>query len=316
MPMMRKQENHHSAGTSAGRGLPARWSKQQRKNLLTFLLFASPALIWFAVIMVSPFVEMFSVSLQRWRGIANPRTFTGLTNFITLFQDPRFFRALENTGIQIAFALPATMILSFLIGFFLSRRPRGYHFFSIILFTPSMISAVAIAMAFMGIYSPDGIINIFLKAVGLGDWIHYWLNDKATALPALILMDMWSAVGFYGILFYVALSAMSDDLYEAASLDGASVWTYIWKIVFPINLNFFGVMSMLYFFGLLTGSAQIVLLLTRGGPGDATLTLSYLLYEQAFFIRNLGYSQAIGVVLFVLGFAGMFLIRAATNRKY
>lgn len=315
MPMLRQLFSRTPLINFFSPGLFAKMSKRQRKNLWTFLLFASPALIWFAVVMVSPFFEMFMVSLQRWRGIANPRTFTGLTNFITLFQDPRFFRALINTVIQIIVALPITMVLSFLLGFFLSRRPRGYQLFSIVLFTPSMISAVAIAMAFLGIYSPDGIINFFLKSIGLTGWIRYWLNDKTTALPALIVMDMWSSIGFYAILFYVTLSAMSEDLYEAASLDGANVWTYIWKIAFPVNLSFFGVMCMLYFFGLLTGSAQIVLLLTRGGPGDATLTLSYFLYEQAFFIRNLGYSQAIGVFLFIAGFLGMFVIRTATTQK-
>lgn len=313
---MLKQLNIKDTSTSSTRRRSLIFlSKREGRNLLAFLLFAGPALIWFAIVMISPFFEMFSVSLDRWRGIVNPRTFIGLTNFINMFQDPRFMIALKNTCVQVITALPITMCLSFLIGFFLSRRPRGYNVFSIILFTPSMISAVAIAMAFLGIYSPDGIINFFLRSVGLDGWIHFWLNDKSTALPAIIAMDMWSAIGFYAILFYVSLSAMPEDLYEAASLDGASLWTYIWKIAFPININFFGVMCMLYFFSLLTGSAQIVLLLTRGGPGDTTLTLSYYLYEQAFFIRNLGYSQAIGVFLFVIGFLGMFLIRTLTARK-
>jgi multiple sugar transport system permease protein len=313
---MLKQLNANDTNTSSTRRRSLiLLSKRERRNLLAFLLFASPALIWFMIVMISPFFEMFMVSLERWRGIVNPRTFIGLTNFINMFQDPRFKIALQNTCVQIITALPITMCLSFLIGFFLSRRPRGYNLFSIILFTPSMISAVAIAMAFLGIYSPDGIINFFLRSMGLDGWIRFWLNDKSTALPAIIAMDMWSAIGFYAILYYVSLSAMPEDLYEAASLDGASLWTYIWKIAFPVNINFFGVMCMLYFFGLLTGSAQIVLLLTRGGPGDTTLTLSYYLYEQAFFIRNLGYSQAIGVFLFVVGFLGMFLIRTFTTRK-
>lgn len=314
---MLKQTPAHDANPSfvtRRRFLPV-LTPREKRNLLVFLLFASPALIWFVVVMITPFFEMFSVSLHRWRGLVNPKTFNGITNFVNMFQDVRCQVALKNTLIQIVIALPITMCLSFLIGFFLSRRPRGYTIFSIILFTPSMISAVAIAMAFLGIYSPDGIINFFLRTVGLDEWVRLWLNDRATALPAIIVMDMWSAIGFYAIMFYVTLSGMSEDLYEAASLDGAGFWTYIWKIAFPVNINFFGVMCMLYFFGLLTGSAQIVLLLTRGGPGDSTLTLSYYLYEQAFFIRNLGYSQAIGVFLFVVGFLGMFLIRALTNRK-
>lgn len=290
-------------------------SQREKRNLIAFLLFALPALVWFLFIMIGPLFEMFHVSLQRWRGIANPRSFTGLSNFSVLLTDPRFLSALRNTAIQILIALPTTMIISFLLGFFLSRRPRGYTLFAVILFTPSMISAVATAMSFLGIYNPEGILNFFLRLAGLENWVHFWLSDTATALPAIIAMGMWAAIGFYAILFYVALSGMPEELIEAASLDGAGYWTTIWKIVFPVNLNFFGVMSMLYFFGLLTESAQIVLLLTRGGPRDATLTLSYYLYEQAFFIRNLGYSQAIGVVLFVLGFLGMLFIRKATTVK-
>lgn len=283
-----------------------------RRNLINFLVFTSPALIWFFVVMLNPFIEMFIVSLQRWRGIANPRTFIGLDNFVNLFQDPRFFTATKNTLLQVGIALPFTILISFYFGYFLSRKPKGYLVLSTILFTPSMISSVAIAMAFLGIFSPEGIINFFLKALHLDNLIHYWLIDKKTALLALIVMDIWRSIGFYSILFYVNISSMPDDLLEAATLDGSSVWGYIWKIVFPINIQFVGVMSMLFFFELLTNSAQIVLLLTRGGPGDATLTLSYYLYEQAFFVRNLGYSQAIGVFLFFVGFLGMVLIRRLT----
>ena len=111
------------------------------------------------------------------------------------------------------------------------------------------------------------------------------------------------------MLFAARLESVNKDLFEAAKLDGASEWRIMWRIAFPITVDFVGTLTMLQFLWTLFGSAGLILLLTRGGPGQTTTTLSLLIYQKAFFENDLGYSQAAGVVLFVIGLAGMILIR-------
>ena len=287
------------------------WRRQ-----LTFLAFAGPALLVFAVMMLWPLVNMFRVSTLNWRGIVKPQTFTGLDNYARLLSDPVFTVALKNTAIHIAVALPGVLLPAFMLGFFLSLRPPGHRFLRPLYFTPVLMAAPAQAMLFLGLYLPDGIINQALRSVNLDALTRVWLGDTSTALGAIIAMDLWSGIGFYAVLFYTVLSNVPRELYESAEIDGARYGTVMWRIAFPVTLDFFGVAAMLHFLYLLLTSAQHVLLLTQGGPGNASMTLSYYLYHQAFNVRNLGYSQALGVVIFFVGLLGMLVIRRATHGRF
>jgi multiple sugar transport system permease protein len=286
----------------------------RRRKRLTFALLVLPALLWFLALMLWPLVNMFYISAMDWGGLALPQKFIGLGNFARLWGDRNFFVALRNTGTHLLVVLPSVMPLAFMLGFFLSLRRPGYRLLRTIFFSPAMISVAALAMIFMGIYLPDGILNNLLKAIGLESLTRAWLGNASTALGAVIAIDIWGGIGFYGVLFFAALASIPNDLYEAARLDGADYWTIMWRVAFPLTLGFFGVALTLQFLWILSGAAQNVLLLTRGGPGNATLTLGYYLYEQAFLSQRLGYSQALGVVIFLVGIAGILIIRRVTSR--
>ncbi len=286
-------------------------------NWLTFFLFAGPALVVFAVFMLYPLGNMFHVSTLEWRGLVKPKTDIGLENYDRLFNEDRHFdTALENTAKQMLIALPGTLFPAFILGFFLSLRWPGYRVFRTVYFSPVMLAAPGVSMLFLGLYLPDGIINFFLREVGLDGWTRVWLADVDTSLWAVTAVELWAGIGFYTVLFFGILSNIPRELYEATLIDGAGLSAILWRIVFPMTLDFFGVATMLHYMWLLLGAAQNVLLLTEGGPGDSSLTLGYYLYKQAFQIRNLGYSQAIGVFIFFVGLAGMLVIRLATHRKY
>ena len=285
----------------------SRWGRDQ----IAFLAFVAPALIWFLVWMLWPLINMFSISTLKWESLVQKSQFTGLANYARLLADPHILHAVQNTAIHILVALPGVMFPAFVVGFFLSLRLPGYRLLRLIFFSPAMISVAALAMMFFGVYMPDGILNSILRLVGLGALTRSWLANPSTVLGSIIFLDLWGGIGFYSVLFFAYLSNMPSELYEAARLDGASLWTIQWCIAFPLSRNFFGVASMLHFLWLLTGSAQNVLILTRGGPGDYSLTLGYYLYDQAFITQRLGYSQAIGVVLFAVGILGLVLIRGA-----
>jgi multiple sugar transport system permease protein len=132
-------------------------------------------------------------------------------------------------------------------------------------------------------------------------------------LFCLVAIDIWGGIGFNSVLFFAALASLPEELYEAAMLDGAGYWTIMWKIAFPLMIDFIGIVTVLQFLGILSGAAYMILL-TNGGPGTATFTLGFYLYDQAFLSHRLGYSQAIGVLLFFIGIIAILLIRRIASR--
>ena len=284
------------------------------RRQITFLLLAFPALLWFLAFMLWPLLNMLYISTTHWDGLALPQISNFPDNFVRLYHDPNIPIALRNTGIHLLFGILGVLPFAFMLGFFLSLRKPGYRILRTIFFSPSLISVAALAMIFLGLYRPAGVLNSFLNTIGLSSLTRIWLGNQATALGALIAIDIWSGIGFYSVLFFAALTNIPEELYEAAMLDGAGYWTIMWKIAFPLMLDFFGVVVILQFLYILSGAAQIVILLTNGGPGTATLTLGYYLYSQAFLVQRMGYSQSIAVVLFIIGILVILLIRRISSR--
>jgi multiple sugar transport system permease protein len=288
----------------------------KNRDTLAFWLLILPAVILFSIMMAWPLINMFRVSLLDWRGIVKESTFTGFSNYVRMVKSSHFHDALRNTIIHIGLAMPLTIFPAFMLGYFLSKRRPGYRVLRTLFFTPSMLSTPALAMVFLGVYLPDGIINYSLQLIGLDNLTRIWLSNPNTSLGAIIAVDLWGGIGFYSVLFFTAISTIPQALFDAARIDGATDWTIMWRVVYPMTLDFVGVCMILHFTYLLLGSAGVVLLLTRGGPGTSSLTLGYYLYEQAFKVRMIGYSQAIGVFIFLIGLIGMIVIRNRTNRSY
>jgi multiple sugar transport system permease protein len=287
--------------------------RNARRRRVTFLCLVAPAMLWFLSFMLWPLLNMFYISTMRWDGLNLPKKFIFLDNFIRIFHDPKIIIALRNTGTYLLVGILGIIPLAFMLGFFLSLRKPGFRLLRTIFFSPAMLSVAALAMIFLGIYRPDGMLNTLLNSLGLSALTRVWLGNKATALGALIAIDIWGGIGFNSVLFFAALASLPEELYEAAMLDGAGYWTIMWKIAFPLMLDFIGVVSVLQFLAILSGAAYMILL-TGGGPGTATFTLGYYLYDQAFLSHRLGYSQAMGVMLFFIGIIAIVLIRRITSR--
>ncbi|MGA2503187.1 MAG: sugar ABC transporter permease [Anaerolineales bacterium] len=293
------------------------FQKRARRNVITFLLMAAPALIWFLTMVGWPTIDMFFISLFRWNGgILQPKTFAWFSNYIELFKSTDFFHAVGISVVQVLVTLPLTMIPAFALGYYLTLRRPGYRALRIIFFSPALISTAVRAMMFYGIFIPDGLLNGLLRLIGLSQFTHLWMGEPQTALFSVILIDIWGGIGYNGVLLFTFLSSISKELYEAAELDGAGPWALMWRIAFPLSLEFFGILTMLEFLWVVMGTAGIILLLTKGGPGTASTTLGYLMYDMAFHTRLLGKSQAIAVILFIVGMAAMLLIRRLTRKQY
>ena len=290
--------------------------KTSWRNRRAFIGLSAPAVIWFTVFMILPLFFMVYVSFIDWTNITSPTSFAGLENYQKLFTDGRFHAAIWNTFWLAVVGLPIVYTVGFMFAFFLSQQPPGYRFFRVVFFTPALLSVTAASMMFVGLYLPSGVVNALLTSAGLENLTRVWLANPATVLWALLAIYIWGGIGWASILFYASLSGLPEDVFEMARIDGAGYWTRMWRIAFPLNIDFWGVILMMDFVFLLLGFAGIVILLTGGGPGSRTVTLGYLIYEKAFVTRQLGYSQAIAVFTFIVGMLGMLTIRSLTRRSH
>ncbi|GAA0428158.1 transporter [Acrocarpospora corrugata] len=269
-----------------------------------------PSLVWFAVFSVGPLAAMFVIATLRWKGLLYEPTYIGLENVGKVFADPTFHAAVRNSVIQVAIAIPVMIPLAFMLGYHLYTKPRGYRVLSVLYFSPGLISISMTGMIFYGVMSPNGGVNGLLSTLGLDSWATAWLADPSTALPTLIAIDLWRGIGWTAVLFAARLSSLPAEVIEAAQMDGAGRLRTMWQIAFPMIKDYVRTLAMLQFLWTLFTSAALILLLTKGGPGTSSTTLSYLVYAKAFSQRDLGYSQVVGVVLLLAGVAGMLLIRA------
>lgn len=281
-----------------------------------FATMTLPALASFFFFTIGPLFAVFYVSFTNWRGILTKPKFVGWANYEKVLTDPLFWAAGRITLIQLVALVPVLTVLSFMLGYFVSLKPRFGGLLKVILFIPALISLPVQAMFFTAILAPTGILNGVLENIGLGNHGSAWLANPQTALICVIAVDLWRGIGFNAVLFSARLGGIDPDTFAAAEIDGAGHWARVWRIAFPIAKSYFGVMAMLQFLWTLFGSAATILLLTKGGPDGATTTWSYLLYHKAFLANQIGYSQVIGVVLIAAGLVGMAAILRLFRQDY
>jgi multiple sugar transport system permease protein len=229
--------------------------------------------------------------------------------------DPLFWKALKNTAIFAFVTVPITTALALFFANLLNNKLVKFKsFFQSVFFVPSITSLVVISIVFVNLYSSDGYINNLLKFLHLPYPKLGWLQNEYTALPAIMMMDIWMSTGYYMILFLAAMQSIPKEYYEVAELYSASAWQKFWKVTFP------SIRPMFLFVIVLNSikSFQIfveIYIMTKGGPLNSTTTLVYLIYENAFVkIDQMGYASAIAFIVFFLllglSFLQLKLLRA------
>jgi raffinose/stachyose/melibiose transport system permease protein len=263
------------------------------------LLYVAPALAFFAVFGIWPFVQTVLISFTRWRGIG-AQVPVGLDNYADVLRDEDLSMGFVRAGILILFYAILPLCIGLLLAALLSRvRIRGIGTYRVLLFLPQVIAAVVIAIAWRWIYSADGIVNETLRLVGLGDVARSWLGDFDLALPAIGLVGTWLNSGLAMIFFVAGVQKIPLDLYDAARVDGAGPWAEFRAVTLPgLRNEIVVVLTITVIFAL--RNFDLIWVTTRGGPGDATTTPSVLLYELGFESRRLGTASAIAVLLTVL----------------
>jgi multiple sugar transport system permease protein len=268
--------------------------------------FAAPALLVIAVFFFLPVVAAFLISLTDFdiyalADLANLR-FVGIGNYLKLLQTPLFWNALGNTLYFVVAGVPLSIAASLGAALLLhSRLARFKPFFRTALFAPVVTTLVAVAVIWRYLLNTRyGLLNYALGGLGI-DPID-WLGDPRWAMPAIILFAVWKNFGYNMIIFLAGLQSIPEELYEAARIDGASVWRQFASVTLPMLspvVMLVGILTIAGYFQLFAEPY----VMTQGGPLQSTVSVLYFMYEEGFKWWNLGFASAIAFMLFVLMFA-------------
>lgn len=272
-------------------------SLAERKEWLLFALLVGPNLLLFSVFTYWPLLYNGYLSFHRW-GFLGPKIQVGLDNYVYMFSHPEALTMLWNTAVFTVGTVGLLCGLGLLIAMLLNQPLRGRNAVRAIVFSPVMLSGVAMAVVWLYILDPRyGLLDIFISAVGLES--PDWLLDTRWAMVAVIMVHVWKNIGYAVVIFLAGLQAIPRELYEAALVDGADALARFRTVTLP------GLSPVLFFLlvtTVLSGfqSFDIIQVMTDGGPVSATTTLIFALWEQAFQATRAGRAGAIAMILFFL----------------
>jgi raffinose/stachyose/melibiose transport system permease protein len=286
---------------------------RQRQTRFAAAVFLFPALFFLLVFIAYPIVDSFIISTVRWNGMSSRRVFTGLENWKQLVADANFWQAFRNNVIIMFLSLLFQVPFAMALATFLDITERKGIIFKVIWFLPYLISSVAIGLLFK--YALDanyGLIASVSKALG-GKAVDLLGNPKV-ALFAVIGVICWQYIPFYMVLYLAAYGTIPVELYEAASIDGASRGQYFWRVSLPLlrptvvsgmTLSIIG--SLKYF--------DLIFVMTGGGPGVATELMATMMYKTSFVRFNMGYGATVACGMFILITLVALIVVSTLNRK-
>lgn len=256
--------------------------------------FLAPAVIVFAVFMIYPIIHSFVLSFQSFEG--GKYEFIGLRNYIRLFKDPIFWSSIGNTLIYLVIQVPVMIFLSLLLAVLIEQRYlRGRAFFRMSIFLPTITALVAYSIIFKLLFNTDyGFVNFLLSLLGIEKVD--WLNTTWGARLTIILGITWRWTGYNMVIMIAGLNAIPEDLYESAELDGATSFDKFRYITVPMMKSIILFVSITSTIGTLHLFDES-LILTNGGPDNATISIGHYLYNSGFRYFKFGYAAAISYVL-------------------
>ncbi|QBK06624.1 sugar ABC transporter permease [Hylemonella gracilis] len=265
---------------------------------ITAWLLLLPALLLLLAFTHLPAVATFIDSFYSTPRGSRPAVWVGLENYAVMFEDPVFWRALRNNLWYAGATIPLSIGLALLMAIWVNERMTGRAFLRLAFFTPTVLPMIAVANIWLFFYTPQyGLLEQISGALGLPS--HNWLGTPSTALGAVTLVAVWKEAGFFMIFYLAALQGLNPSLREAAAIEGASRWAYFrrvqWPLLMPTTL-FVLVNAVINAFR----TVDHIIVLTRGGPDNATLLLLYHLYEVGFKFWDTAYASALTVLLLLV----------------
>ena len=300
---------------SAAAGSPR--ASRRPEAIAGYLFIAVPVLL-FLVLNIGALVYAVYISVWKWNLRTGPVTFIGLQNYQDALADPVFQTAIKNTIYYTAVWVPLTMILGLSLALIVNQKLRGQTFFRGAFYFPAIASSADITMLWIFIMAPDGLFNGVRGLLGLDPLFELfgygphqnWIGDQRTAMNTVILLNAWTTSGTFMLFYLASLQSISNQVYEAAAIDGASWWQAFWKVTMPLlRPGHFFVATVAVIGGLQLFDQALIGGGVNGDPNNALMTMVLYLYNAAFRQFNFSYAAAIGLILFVLIFSATLVQR-------
>ncbi len=273
--------------------------KHNRLQRMPFA-FIAPLLLIYTAILIVPIFTAFGLSFTSWDGFAtSPISFAGLKNYIQMFRDHKLANSVRVTFIITLVVAVVDNVGGLLLAMLLNKPGRLTTVSRTVLFIPYVISSVAVSFIWMSILSSTGILNSFLNSIGLGDLAGNYFATGTSSLVCICIVEIWRTLGFHMVIYLAALQTVPMELYEACTVDGGGAWNKFIHVTLPSIIPgvtvsvLMGIINELRIY-------DIIKVLTNGGPGTETQSVTLNIVQQAYTKNRMGYSSAIGVFLFLL----------------
>ena len=274
-----------------------------------------PAVILTLMFTIWPTVQALYLSFTNATSLGLNNKFVWLDNYIYMFHDKSFIQALKNTAKLMAVVPVITIFCSLVLAFVLNQcKLKEMVLYRTIFYFPNIVSLTVVGIIWSFVFHPNvGIVNKILGAVGLESLQRSWLGDSKTALWCIAFTLLWQAAGYYMVMHIAAMDGISPEIYESATLDGASAWRKLISITMPLMKDIIGITFVLALSGTINLSFVLSQVMTGGGPNGASSVLLQYMYTQGFVNGNFGYAMAITVFTLAISVALSMLSRKLTD---
>lgn len=292
-----------------------RQKKAQPLPVLFICISVLPAVILTLMFTIWPTVQALYLSFTNATSLGLNNKFVVLDNYIYMFHDKSFIQALKNTAKLMAVVPVITIFCSLVLAFVLNQcKLKEMVLYRTIFYFPNIVSLTVVGIIWSFVFHPNvGIINKILGAVGLESLQRSWLGDSKTALWCIAFTLLWQAAGYYMVMHIAAMDGISPEIYESATLDGASAWRKLVSITMPLMKDIIGITFVLALSGTINLSFVLSQVMTGGGPNGASSVLLQYMYTQGFVNGNFGYAMAITVFTLAISVALSMLSRKLTD---
>ena len=292
-----------------------RQKKAQPLPVLFICISVLPAVILTLMFTIWPTAQALYLSFTNATSLGLNNKFVGLDNYIYMFHDKSFFQALINTAKLMAVVPVITIFCSLVLAFVLNQcKLKEMVLYRTIFYFPNIVSLTVVGIIWSFVFHPNvGIVNKILGAVGLESLQRSWLGDSKTALWCIAFTLLWQAAGYYMVMHIAAMDGISPEIYESATLDGASAWRKLISITMPLMKDIIGITFVLALSGTINLSFVLSQVMTGGGPNGASSVLLQYMYTQGFVNGNFGYAMAITVFTLAISVALSMLSRKLTD---
>lgn len=292
-----------------------RQKKAQPLPVLFVCISVLPAVILTLMFTIWPTAQALYLSFTNATSLGLNNKFVWLDNYIYMFHDKSFIQALKNTAKLMAVVPVITIFCSLVLAFVLNQcKLKEMVLYRTIFYFPNIVSLTVVGIIWSFVFHPNvGIINKILGAVGLESLQRSWLGDSKTALWCIAFTLLWQAAGYYMVMHIAAMDGISPEIYESATLDGASAWRKLVSITMPLMKDIIGITFVLALSGTINLSFVLSQVMTGGGPNGASSVLLQYMYTQGFVNGNFGYAMAITVFTLAISVALSMLSRKLTD---